>query len=318
LCLDGPTGQVADRKFADLPDLLGSDDLLVLNDTRVVPARLFGVKQTGGRVELLVERVLSPERALAKVRASKSPKGGARLVIGGVVELEVVGRREDLFELVSPEMDFFELMQQLGHVPLPPYIARPDESLDRDRYQTVYAEVPGAVAAPTAGLHFDDPMLRRLAARGVSTVRVTLHVGAGTFEPVRVEHIDEHVMHAEFAEVSKSVCRAVDRTHSRGGRVVAVGTTAVRSLETAAASGRLEPFLGDTRLFIRPGYGFQVVDTLITNFHLPESTLLMLVSAFAGYRQVMAAYAHAVSAHYRFFTYGDAMFLTRRPGESEP
>jgi len=318
LCLDGPTGKVADRKFADLPDLLGTDDLLVLNDTRVLPARLFGVKQTGGRVELLVERVLSSERALAKVRASKSPKAGARLVIGGVVELEVAGRRDDLFELLSPEMDFFELMQQLGHVPLPPYIARPDESLDRDRYQTVYAKVPGAVAAPTAGLHFDEPMLRRLAEQGVSTVRVTLHVGAGTFAPVRVEHIDEHVMHAEYAEVSDSVCRAVDRARSRGGRVVAVGTTAVRSLETAAASGRLEPFRGDTRLFIRPGYEFQVVDTLITNFHLPESTLLMLVSAFAGYRQVMAAYGHAVSAHYRFFSYGDAMFLTRGPGESEP
>ncbi len=316
LCLDGPSGRIKDRDFSALPDLLRAGDLLVFNDTRVVAARLFGTKDTGGRVEVLVERVLEPHRALAQVRASKSPKPGSRLRIGDAAELEVLGRRDDLFELMSLGIGFFELMDRAGHMPLPPYIERADEPGDLERYQTVYARRPGAVAAPTAGLHFDEAMLDRLAGQGMEMARVTLHVGAGTFQPVRTERLEEHRMHAEYAEVDAAVCAAVEAARLRGGRVVAVGTTAVRSLETAAASGRLAPFQGDTRLFIRPGYGFRVVDALLTNFHLPESTLLMLVCAFAGYDPVMAAYRHAVSGHYRFFSYGDAMFLTRKTVDS--
>jgi S-adenosylmethionine:tRNA ribosyltransferase-isomerase len=311
LCLDGSSGRIEDRHFSALPELLQPGDLLVFNDTRVVAARLFGTKDTGGRVEVLIERVLTPHRALAQVRASKAPKPGSRLRIGEVAELAVLGRRDELFDLTSLGIGFFELMERAGHMPLPPYIERSDEPADLERYQTVYARRPGAVAAPTAGLHFDEPMLRRLAAAGVEMVRVTLHVGAGTFQPVRTERLEDHVMHAEYLEVDAAVCAAVEATRARGARVVAVGTTAVRSLETAAASGRLVPFQGDTRLFIRPGYELRVVDALITNFHLPESTLLMLVCAFAGYEPVMAAYRHAVSAHYRFFSYGDAMFVTR-------
>jgi S-adenosylmethionine:tRNA ribosyltransferase-isomerase len=311
LCLDGPTGAVADRRFSDLPQLLEPGDLLVFNDTRVMAARLLGRKASGGRVEVLVERVLAPDRALAQVRASKAPRPGTRIQIGNAAVLEVVGRRDDLFELASPGTAFVELMERLGHMPLPPYIRRADGAVDAERYQTVYARRPGAVAAPTAGLHFDEPMLRRLAARGIETVHLTLHVGTGTFQPVRVERLEDHVMHAEYAEVDSSVCVAVERARGRGRRVVAVGTTAVRSLESAAASGRLAPFSGDTRLFIRPGYRFRVVDAMITNFHLPESTLLMLVCAFAGFEQTLAAYRHAVAEHYRFFSYGDAMFVTR-------
>ncbi len=311
LCLDGSSGRIEDRHFSALPELLQPGDLMVFNDTRVVAARLFGTKATGGRVEVLIERVLAPHRALAQVRASKAPKPGSRLRIGEVAELAVLGRRDELFELTSLGIGFFELMERVGHMPLPPYIERADEPADLERYQTVYARRPGAVAAPTAGLHFDESMLRRLAAAGVEMVRVTLHVGAGTFQPVRTERLEDHVMHAEYLEVDAAVCAAVEATRARGARVVAVGTTAVRSLESAAASGRLVPFQGDTRLFIRPGYELRVVDALITNFHLPESTLLMLVCAFAGYQPVMAAYRHAVSAHYRFFSYGDAMFVTR-------
>jgi S-adenosylmethionine:tRNA ribosyltransferase-isomerase len=314
LCLDGPTGEAADRRFSDLPDLLEPGDLLVFNDTRVMAARLLGRKATGGRAEVLVERVLAPDRALAHVRASKAPRPGSRIEIGDSAVLEVAGRREDLFELVSEGPGFFELMERAGHMPLPPYIRRSDAGIDAERYQTVYARRPGAVAAPTAGLHFDEPMLRRLAERGVESAHVTLHVGAGTFQPMRTERLEEHVMHAEHADVDEAVCAAVGAACERGRRVVAVGTTAVRSLESAAASGRLAPFSGDTRLFIRPGYAFRVVDAMITNFHLPESTLLMLVCAFAGYRETLAAYRHAVREHYRFFSYGDAMFVTRREG----
>ncbi|HEC15546.1 MAG TPA: tRNA preQ1(34) S-adenosylmethionine ribosyltransferase-isomerase QueA [Sedimenticola sp.] len=312
LCLDGDSGGLADRRFADLPDLLRPGDLLVFNDTRVMPARLHGRKTTGGRVEILIERVLEPRLGLAHVRASKSPKAGARILIGDGAEIQILGRRGELFELASPGMDLLDLMAREGHMPLPPYIARSDDALDRERYQTVYGDRLGAVAAPTAGLHFDQAMLDRLAAAGVDSASLTLHVGAGTFQPVRVERLEDHVMHSEYVEVGPEACARVRAARERGGRVVAVGTTSVRSLESAAADGDLAPFQGDTRLFIRPGYRFNCVDALITNFHLPESTLLMLVCAFAGYEQVMAAYRHAVERRYRFFSYGDAMFLTRR------
>lgn len=315
LCLDGPSGQLADRMFTELPALLRAGDLLVFNNTRVMAARLYGHKASGGKVELLVERLVSPYEALVHVKASKSPKIGAELLVEGV-RMTVIGRDDSLYRLSLAEGSFIELMDQHGHMPLPPYIRRPDGADDESRYQTVYARTPGAVAAPTAGLHFDQAMLDRLAVMGVEQAFVTLHVGAGTFQPVRVDDISEHRMHAEWVDVSREVVEQVAATRARGGRVVAVGTTSVRSLESAAAaSGELQPFAGDTRLFITPGYRFRVVDALLTNFHLPESTLLMLVSAFAGYQPVMEAYRHAVAQRYRFFSYGDAMFLTRRePG----
>jgi len=314
LCLDGDSGALADRRFRDLPELLRAGDLLVFNDTRVIPARLFGRKETGGRVEVLVERVLDERRVLAHVRASKSPRAGGRLTLEGGIEAEMLGRRGELFELVlsgAEGASALDLLEAHGHMPLPPYIARADASEDRERYQTVYADKRGAVAAPTAGLHFDRAMLDRLAEQGVASTFVTLHVGAGTFQPVRVDDIRDHRMHAEYIEVNESVVTAVARTRARGGRVVAVGTTSVRSLESAARGGELRPFAGDTDIFITPGHEFRVVDALLTNFHLPESTLLMLVSAFAGHDKVMAAYRHAVRQKYRFFSYGDAMFLTR-------
>ena len=302
--------RLLDRRFTDFPELLDGGDLLVFNNTRVMPARLYGRKESGGRVEILVERLLGPRRALAHVRASHSPKPGSRIRVGDRT-LRVLGRREALFELQPDEGDFEGLMAGHGHMPLPPYIQRADADLDQERYQTVYAREVGAVAAPTAGLHFDEAMLEDLRRRGIRTAEVTLHVGAGTFQPVRVENLDEHVMHSEWLQVDEEVCEQVAETRRRGGRVVAVGTTSVRSLETAAASGELRPYRGETRLFIRPGYEFRVVDRLLTNFHLPQSTLLMLVSAFAGYDRVMAAYRHAVEQRYRFFSYGDAMFLER-------
>jgi len=311
LCLERNSGELGDRHFADLPDLLSPGDLLVFNDTKVIPARLYGRKETGGRVELLIERLLEPRRGLAHIRASKSPREGSRLMVGEEnVELRVIGRQGDLFEVISPTLDLMDLMERCGHVPLPPYITRTDDELDLQRYQTVYAEKPGAVAAPTAGLHFDDLMLGLLVARGINSARITLHVGAGTFQPVRADRLEEHVMHAEYIEVGEDVCEQVKATREGGGRVVAVGTTSVRALESASASGRLIPFKGDTRLFITPGYRFRSIDALITNFHLPESTLLMLVATFAGYRETMEAYRHAVARRYRFFSYGDAMFLT--------
>jgi len=302
---------LVDRRFSGLPDLLRPGDLLVFNNTRVMPARLYGHKESGGRVEVLIERVLEPRRVLAHVRASKSPRPGSRLLVGGQALL-TLGRRDALFELeLCGDADIHALMAQHGHMPLPPYIQREDAAFDQERYQTVYAKEAGAVAAPTAGLHFDRAMLDALAARGVDSAEVTLHVGAGTFQPVRVENLDEHVMHSEWLQVDERVCAQVAETRRRGGRVVAVGTTSVRSLETAAASGELRPYTGETRLFIRPGYEFRVVDVLLTNFHLPQSTLLMLVCAFAGYDEVMRAYAHAVEQGYRFFSYGDAMLLER-------
>ena len=308
-----PDGAIRDRHMTDFPDLLGGDDLLVLNNTRVIPARLSGFKSSGGKVEVLVERVLDEHRVLAHVRASKSPRAGSELLLGeaGLV-VNVLGRNEDLFELsFAGDTPVLELLESYGHVPLPPYIERPDNRSDRDDYQTVYAQHPGAVAAPTAGLHFDEMLLERLNSRNIRTAFVTLHVGAGTFQPLRVDCLEDHVMHAEHVQVEQAVCDAVTAARARGGRVVAVGTTVVRSLESAAGSGELKPFCGDTQLFITPGYRFNVVDALLTNFHLPRSTLLMLVCAFAGYEAVMDAYRHAIEQRYRFFSYGDAMFLQR-------
>lgn len=314
LCLDGNSGALADRRFRDLPQLLRAGDLLVFNDTRVIPARLFGHKETGGKVEVLVERVLDEHRVLAHVRASKSPKPGSCLTLEGGVNAEMLGRQGELFELAlsgDGEESALDLLEAHGHMPLPPYIERADASDDRERYQTVYADKRGAVAAPTAGLHFDQVMLDTLAAQGIESAFVTLHVGAGTFQPVRVERVEEHRMHAERVEVDAEACERVRAARAGGGRVVAVGTTVVRGLEAAARAGPLAPFDGETDLFILPGFPFRVVDALITNFHLPASTLLMLVCAFAGYQPVMDAYRHAVRERYRFYSYGDAMFVTR-------
>jgi S-adenosylmethionine:tRNA ribosyltransferase-isomerase len=309
-------GHLRDRRVSDLPDLLRADDLLVLNDTRVIPARLFGAKPTGGRVEVLVERILAPQRVLAHVRAGKTLKPGVTLRLGDSpgFEAEVLARREELFELrFDGKEPVTALLERHGHVPLPPYIERADGPADRDDYQTLYARQPGAVAAPTAGLHFDEALLAAIAERGIRTAYVTLHVGAGTFQPIRVQRTEDHRMHAEYIQVEEAVCDAVAETRRRGGRVVAVGTTVVRSLEAAAGAGSLRPFVGDTRLFITPGYRFTVVDALLTNFHLPRSTLLMLVCAFAGFDTMMAAYQHAIVQRYRFYSYGDAMFAQRAP-----
>lgn len=310
LVLDGADGALQDRNFSDLPSLLRPGDLLVFNDTRVIPARLFGRKETGGQVEVLVERITGEQSVLAHVRASKSPKPGSRLILEEQFEVEVTGRDGALFVLHFPGQ-VLELLKQHGRMPLPPYIEREAGESDAERYQTVYARKEGAVAAPTAGLHFDEAMLAHLKSMGIESAYVTLHVGAGTFQPVRVDDIREHHMHSEYIEVPEEVVEAVASTRARGGRVVAVGTTVVRSLESAArkSGGELAPYNGETDIFIYPGYQFRVIDVLVTNFHLPESTLLMLVSAFAGYDQVMAAYRHAVAEKYRFFSYGDAMFV---------
>ncbi|NQD38166.1 tRNA preQ1(34) S-adenosylmethionine ribosyltransferase-isomerase QueA [Permianibacter sp. IMCC34836] len=310
LCLDGSSGAIAHRQFTALLELLTPNDLLVFNNTKVLAARLFAQKSTGGQVEILVERVLNPHEVLAHGRSSKGLRDGMVLSLAEGGEVTVLGREGDLYRFHS-KRSWFELMVEQGHMPLPPYFERADESGDRERYQTVYAEVPGAVAAPTAGLHFDNALLAKLAEKGVRSAQVTLHVGAGTFQPVRVERIEEHHMHSEWFEVSPAVVQAVAETRARGGRVVAVGTTSVRALESAAAGGALESGTGDTTIFIYPGYRFRVVDALITNFHLPQSTLLMLVSAFSGRERILAAYREAVEQKYRFFSYGDAMFLTR-------
>jgi len=310
LCLNGRTGEVADRRFADLESLLQPGDLLVLNDTRVIPARLHGRKGTGGRVEILVERLLDEHRALAHVKASKAPKPGTDLFLEGGIEVRVSGRDGALFELVfAGARPLLELLERHGHMPLPPYIRRPDTEEDRERYQTVFARNPGAVAAPTAGLHLDGPMLERLREKGVATACVTLHVGAGTFQPVRVERVEDHRMHREYLVVDQATVDAVAAARKAGGRVVAVGTTVVRALESAARPGRLAPFRGETDIFIYPGYRFGAVDALVTNFHLPGSSLIMLVSALAGREHVLTAYRHAVEQRYRFFSYGDAMFI---------
>ena len=308
--LSGETGEWRDSRFRDLTARLRPGDLLVLNDTRVIPARLHGHKASGGKVEVLVERLLDEQRALAHVRASKSPKPGSGLELEGGIAVSVEGREGDYFVLrFLGDEPVLALLERHGHMPLPPYIRRPDAAADRERYQTVFARNPGAVAAPTAGLHFDQALLEELAAKGVQRAFVTLHVGAGTFQPMRADRLEDHRMHREYLEVGAELCEAIAATRARGGRVVAVGTTVVRALETAARHGRITPFRGDTDIFIYPGYRFRVVDALVTNFHLPESTLIMLVSAMAGYDHTMAAYRHAVAERYRFFSYGDAMFI---------
>lgn len=323
LSLEGRTGVLAHLVFTDLLDKLAPGDLLVFNNTRVIPARLFGHKVSGGKIEVLVERVLDDKRVLAHVRASKAPKVGAALLLGDddSIAAAMVARHDSLFELrFDDARDVLTLLNDAGHMPLPPYIDRHDDAADRELYQTVYGERPGAVAAPTAGLHFDEPLLAALRAKGVEMAFVTLYVGAGTFQPVRVDRIEKHQMHSEYAEVPQEVVDAVLACRARGNRVVAVGTTSVRSLESAAAAAdgqTLAPFFGDTRIFIYPGYHFRVIDALITNFHLPASTLIMLVSAFAGYRHTLAAYREAVAQAYRFFSYGDAMFITRNPAAAE-
>lgn len=302
-----------DKIFSDLIDLIQPEDLLVFNNTRVIPARLYGNKSTGGKIEVLVERLLSEHSLLAHIKSSKSPKKGAILTLENEIKVEVIARQGALFELtVLNKSPILELLEQYGHIPLPPYIERADTEDDRERYQTVFAKKLGAVAAPTAGLHFTTDLLAQLKQKGVQTAQVTLHVGAGTFQPVRVDNLDEHIMHSEWVDVDATVCDAVADCKKRGGNVIAVGTTSVRSLESAAQDGELKPFSGDTRLFITPGYQFNVVDRMITNFHLSESTLLMLVSAFSGYETIKQVYQHAITEEYRFFSYGDAMYLSLR------
>ncbi len=310
LLLDGVERGCQDRAFRDLPELLGEGDLLVFNDTRVLPARLHAHKQSGGGVEILIERITHSHEVLAQIRVSRKPAEGALLQLTDGTPVRVVGREEEFFRLrFETSEPLQQVLVRLGHTPLPPYIERQDDDADAERYQTVFARHPGAVAAPTAGLHFDAELLQRLRARGVEFAYVTLHVGAGTFQPVRVEDLAAHVMHREWLQVDSSLVERIRATRARGGRVVAAGTTVVRALESAAATGELQPFSGDTRLFILPGYRFTQIDALITNFHLPESTLLMLVSALAGRDRIMDAYQHAIQSGYRFFSYGDAMLI---------
>jgi S-adenosylmethionine:tRNA ribosyltransferase-isomerase len=306
-------GVLEDRRFADLLDLVRPDDVLVLNDTRVIKARLFGSKDSGGRVEVLVERVLNEREALAQVRASKSPRAGSRMILTDALAVEVLGREGEFFRLrFAGEEPVLELLEQYGHLPLPPYIAHAAEAEDERRYQTVFARAAGAVAAPTAGLHFDEAMLQALRDKGVRIAHVTLHVGAGTFKPVRAEHVRDHAMHSERYEITQAAVDAIAAARAAGGRVIAVGTTSLRALESAAADdGVLKAGSGETRIFITPGYRFRAVDALLTNFHLPRSTLLMLVCAFGGMERMLAAYRHAVEREYRFFSYGDAMFIER-------
>ncbi|HEX7237446.1 MAG TPA: tRNA preQ1(34) S-adenosylmethionine ribosyltransferase-isomerase QueA [Gammaproteobacteria bacterium] len=311
LVLDGATGAVEDRAFTDLPALLRAGDLLVFNDTRVLPARVIGRKPTGGRVELLLERLLGPRSALVHLQASHKPSPGSHVELPGGAKARVGARRGDLTE-IELDREVVPFLEAHGETPLPPYIARTPDAADRERYQTVFARAPGAVAAPTAGLHFDATMLRALDERGVERAFLTLHVGAGTFAPVRTERIEDHELHEEWLEVPAETCAAVERCRERGGRVVAVGTTSVRALETAALGGKVTRFSGDSKLYIYPGFEFRVVDAMVTNFHLPESSLLMLVAAFAGREQTLAAYRHAVAQRYRFFSYGDAMLVTRK------
>lgn len=318
LTLDGRNGTLSDRRFADLPGLIAPSDLLVFNDTRVIKARLLGQKDSGGRVELLVERVLDAHHALALLRASHAPSAGSAITVEGI-PIRVLERAGEFYRLEFPgPHSVFEILERHGRVPLPPYIDRPDSAEDESRYQTVYARAPGAVAAPTAGLHFDDAMLGRLHERGVQTAFLTLHVGAGTFQPVRAARVEEHRMHSERFWVSEQTVAAVERARTAGGRIVAVGTTSLRALESAARGGRLLAGGGETDLFIVPGFRFQVVDRLLTNFHLPRSTLLMLVGAFAGLDQVLSAYRHAIERRYRFFSYGDAMLIDRNPELADP
>ncbi|MDH5445784.1 MAG: tRNA preQ1(34) S-adenosylmethionine ribosyltransferase-isomerase QueA [Gammaproteobacteria bacterium] len=311
LVVDRQTGETQDRQFPNIVEYLQEGDLLVMNNTRVIPARILGRKATGGQVEVLVERMMEDNRVLAHIRASKSPKPGSQLFFGDSFSAVMEKRQGDLFilQFESP-LPIEDILEQIGKIPLPPYIEREPTDQDRQRYQTVYATEAGAVAAPTAGLHFDEALLNNLHDSGVQTAYVTLHVGAGTFQPVRVDNIEDHVMHAERITVTEDTCQKVNETHKHGGRVIAVGTTSVRCLETAGRSGQLIPYQGETDIFITPGYEFRIVDSLLTNFHLSESTLMMLVTAFGGYDNIMAAYDHAVKQRYRFFSYGDAMFIS--------
>lgn len=303
---------LSDRLFAELPQFLRAGDVMVFNDTRVIKARLYGVKASGGKIEALVERITGAHAALVQLRASHAPRPGARLVFGGAIEVEVLERRRDLYLLRFPGAStVLELLERHGHIPLPPYITHADGAQDQARYQTVYARHSGAVAAPTAGLHFDAPMLARLRDLGVELAWLTLHVGAGTFQPVRVSDLTKHKMHSEYYEIPQATVEAVARARAAGRAVVAVGTTSLRALESAASGGALAAEAGETELFITPGYRFRVADRLITNFHLPRSTLLMLVAAFAGIGPMRAAYRHAIAQRYRFFSYGDAMLIDR-------
>jgi S-adenosylmethionine:tRNA ribosyltransferase-isomerase len=318
MLLDGNSGDIQDKGFKDIVSQLHTGDLLIFNNTRVIPARMFGQKSSGGKIEVLVERLIDQHSVLAHIRASKSPKVGAELILEGKVNATMVARHGALFELkFSGDTSVLDILNNIGHMPLPPYIDRPDEESDRERYQTVYNEKPGAVAAPTAGLHFDDEILTTIKNKGIELAFVTLHVGAGTFQPVKVDEISDHIMHSEYVEVPQSVADQIHKTKANGGRVIAVGTTSVRSIESAAQKAKadgqqLTQFYGDTDIFITPGYEFLVIDGLLTNFHLSESTLLMLVSAFSGYEHIMSAYQHAIKEKYRFFSYGDAMFLTKK------
>lgn len=329
LQLNGENGELSHHTFADIIEQINPGDLLIFNNTRVIPARMFGRKASGGKVEVLVERILTDTRFLAHIRSSKAPKAGTELFLGedklgenNGIKMVMLDRHDTLFEveIVEKQTTLLDVLQQIGHMPLPPYIDRPDEDADQERYQTVYNKVPGAVAAPTAGLHFDDELLAQLKTKGVNFAFVTLHVGAGTFQPVRVEQIEDHKMHAEYVEVPQDVCHAILETKQAGKRVIAVGTTSIRSVESAALNAEeqgskqlIEPYFSDTSIFLYPGKPFRIVDCLITNFHLPESTLIMLVSAFAGYKHTMTAYQSAVENRYRFFSYGDAMFITKNP-----
>ena len=313
LCMDKQNGTLSHYIFKDILQLLNPGDLLVFNNTRVIPARLFGQKDSGGKVEVLVERLLNEQRFLAHIRASKAPKVGTELLLEQEARVRMVARHDSLFELEYLATEpVLSMLERLGHMPLPPYIARPDTEADKARYQTVYNQKPGAVAAPTAGLHFDEPLMAALQQKGIQFAYVTLHVGAGTFQPVRVDEISAHKMHSEYFEVEQQVVDAIAACKARGNRVVAVGTTSVRSLESAAMQhgGVLAPFSGDTAIFIYPGYQFKVIDALITNFHLPESTLIMLVSALSSREHIMAAYQTAIAEKYRFYSYGDAMFIS--------
>ena len=321
--LDGNSGEVTHKQFTDIVELIDEGDLLIFNNTRVIPARLLGHKESGGKVEVLIERMLDEHSVLAHVKSSKSPKVGSKLILEGTVQAEMVARHDALFELkFLNDEPVLDLLEQFGHMPLPPYIDRPDEDSDKERYQTVYNKVPGAVAAPTAGLHFDEAILQQLKDKGINSEFVTLHVGAGTFQPVRVDNILEHKMHSEYAEVSQQVVDAILATQAAGKRVIAVGTTSMRSIESAAheslkVGAKLSPFFADTDIFIYPGYEFQLVDAMLTNFHLSESTLLMLVSAFCGKENIESAYRQAIEQEYRFFSYGDAMFLQKKIDNNE-
>jgi S-adenosylmethionine:tRNA ribosyltransferase-isomerase len=317
LCLEGNTGEMQHNVFPQIIDQLQAGDVMVFNDTQVIPARVFGQKETGGKVEILIERLIDAQQAWAHIRASKSPKADTVIILENGVEVTVKGRcgaDNALFIVDFGENSALDVLQQTGHMPLPPYIEREDVPDDQERYQTVYGCKPGAVAAPTAGLHFDESLMQAIADKGITIVYVTLHVGAGTFQPVRADNIADHIMHSEVIDVSADVCDAINQAKKEGRRVVAVGTTSMRCLESAAKYSKseiLEPFQGETDIFITPGYRFNVVDALVTNFHLSESTLLMLVSAFAGYEHTMNTYKQAVARQYRFFSYGDAMFITR-------